>query len=451
MASSRTLAAVCAVSTVVPFLIGAWACSPSPSDGPEASGGTGGSGQWGGSGGALPPGSGGAAPSGSGGQAPIDFGQGGKASGDLKDGGCFGTGLKAENIEVPVEVTVTKLLPFDMFIMYDQSGSMNDKTPVGTRWEAIKAALTGFVNDPSSDGIGVGIGYFPFVNPAAPPVCFQDPDCGSFGPCVPVLFVGYCQGADACLPVQYTTPDVPIEPLPAVASKIVGSVNRHRPNGGTPTTPALAGALDYAKPWAAQHPDRKTIVVLATDGDPSGCNGNSIQDVANVAASGVAANPSVKTFVIGVGSSLTSLNAIAAAGGTQQALIVDAANGDPKQQFLDAMNKIRDSVTTKETRTEIQSKPLPCDYAIPPPPAEEKFDKTKVNVDFAAGTNPAQRLGAVATAADCGKVADGWHYDDPNNPTKVLMCAQTCQRIQATRDASVSVAFGCQTEPAKLQ
>jgi hypothetical protein len=33
----------------------------------------------------------------------------------------------------------------------------------------------------------------------------------------------------------------------------------------------------------------------------------------------------------------------------------------------------------------------------------------------------------------------------------VLICAQTCQRIQATPDASVNVAFGCQTEPAKLQ
>jgi hypothetical protein len=440
----------------VPFLIGAWACSPSPPpDAAEGNGGAGGVGQPGTSGGTPGTsgitGSGGLLPSGSGAQAPIDFGQGGKGPVDLKDGGCFGTGLKAEHIEVPVEITKVTLLPFDMFIIYDQSGSMNDDTPVGSRWDAIKAALTGFVNDPTSAGIGVGIQYFPFVNPAAPPVCFVDADCKTFGPCVPIAVVGFCQGADACLPIQYTTPDVPIEALPAVAPKIVASVNRHRPGGGTPTTPALAGALDYAKPWAAAHPDKKTIVVLATDGDPSGCNANMVQDVANVAATGLAANPPVKTFVIGVGSSLTSLNAIAAAGGTQQALIVDAASGDPKQQFLDAMNKIRDSVTTKETHTEIVTKPLPCDYAIPPPPGEEKFDKSLINVDFGDGAKPAQRLGSVPSAADCGKVADGWHYDDQNNPTKVLMCPQTCQRIQTTVDASVSVAFGCQTEPAKLQ
>jgi hypothetical protein len=452
MATSRTLAVVGAASALVPFLFGTWACSAGvKGEAEEATGGAGGvgpvmsTGGTVGTSGGVPSSGTGSSPAGTGSMGPIDFGgQGGKKPDDIKE--CAGTAKKAENIEVPVEIEITTLLPFDMFIIYDQSGSMNDDTPVGTRWDAIKSALTGFVNDPTSAGIGVGIQYFPFVNPAAPPVCFADADCKQFGPCVPVIFVGYCAGADACLPAQYNTPDVPIEALPAVAPKIVASVNRHRPGGGTPTTPALAGALEYAKPWAAAHPDKKTIVVLATDGDPSGCNANTVNDVAAAAASGLAANPPVKTFVIGVGSSLTSLNAIAAAGGTQQALIVDAANGDPKAQFLAAMNKIRDSVTTKETRKETQQKPLPCDYAIPPPPETEKFDKEKVNVDFAAGTNPAQRIGAVKDAAACASAADGWYYDNEAEPTKVLICPQTCQRIQSTKDASVSVAFGCATQ-----
>jgi hypothetical protein len=441
-------ATLCALTAGVPLLVAAWACSPSASDGPGGSPGSGGAGSAGPPNGA----GGGTALSGSGGDGtfPIDLGSGGMAVEDLADGGCFATASAAENVEVPKEVTITTYLPFDMYVIYDQSGSMNDDTPQGTRWDAIKAALTGFVNDTGMDGSGVGIGYFPFVDPAAPPVCFVDADCGAFGPCVPVLFVGYCQGADACLPSQYGTPDVPIEVLPAVGPKIVNSVNRHRPGGGTPTAPALQGALDYAIPWAAAHPDRKTIVVLATDGNPSGCNGNSVQDVANIAATGAAANPPVLTFVIGVGNSLGSLNAIAASGGTGQAFIVDAA-GNPTQDFLDAMNAIRESVTTTDTRIEIQSTPVPCEWKIPTPPEGETFDTSKVNVDFATGANGKQRIGAVGSAADCAHVSGGWHYDDPGNPTKVLVCPQTCQVIQGATDARVDVLFGCATEPARIQ
>jgi hypothetical protein len=288
-------------------------------------------------------------------------------------------------------------------------------------------------------------------------VCFVDADCGTFGPCVPVLFVGYCQGADACLPTQYATPDVPIELLATGAPKIVASVNRHRPGGGTPTTPALDGALRYAQSWATAHPDRKTIVVLATDGNPSGCTGNSVQDVANVAARGFAAPApgSVQTFVVGVGSSLTSLNAIAAAGGTGQALLVDAANGDPTQQFLDAMNKIRESVTTTETRIETrietQSTPVPCEWAIPPTPDGKTFDKIKVNVDYSTGGGAAERVGFVDSEAKCGSVAQGWRYDSYDNPTKVLVCPQTCTTVQALTDVQVNVVFGCETEVAEIR
>jgi hypothetical protein len=329
-----------------------------------------------------------------------------------------------------------------MFIMYDQSGSMNDSTPVGTKWDAIKAALDGFVNDPSSAGIGVGIGYFPSTPPA----------CTASGPnCFCLLGLCVSLGGGSCNASDYATPDVPIGALPAVASQIVASVNAHSPGGGTPTAPALAGAIQYASGWAAAHPDRKTVVVLATDGDPTGCSNNSVQDVANEAAAAYSATPSVETFVIGVGSSLTSLNSIAASGGSGQALIVDAANGDPTQQFLDAMNKIRQTVTTTETHTETKSAPVPCEWSIPPAPNGLLFDKTKVNVEFSSSTVSGQQIGAVSTEADCANVQNGWHYDDPNNPTKVLVCSQTCTMIQAADQASIDVVFGCDTVPAVIQ
>ena len=75
--------------------------------------------------------------------------------------------------------------------------------------------------------------------------------------------------------------------------------------------PALTGALQYARAWAAAHTDRKTVVVLATDGDPSFCSGNTVQDVANVAQAGFTATPSVETFVVGVGRWVTRVAAYA--------------------------------------------------------------------------------------------------------------------------------------------
>jgi hypothetical protein len=149
------------------------------------------------------------------------------------------------------------------------------------------------------------------------------------------------------------------------------------------------------------------------------------------------------------------LNAIAAAGGTDQALIVDAANGDATKQFLEAMNKIRQSVTVTEmhteTHTEIDTNPVPCEWRIPPSPDGKEFDPTKVNVEYALDGTTTERLGAVAAEADCASVADGWYYDDAANPTKVLVCAQTCQKVQQAPNASVQVVFGCKTEIATVR
>lgn len=384
-------------------------------------------------------GAGGTDTSGSGGIGGLLSGSGGSAGSTTSlDGGCYAESSAAEQV-------VTNS-PVDMLIMYDQSGSMGDDTPVGTKWDAIKAAVIGFVNSPNSVGIGVGIDYFPQILPGAPTNCTTDADCvtaaGDFGTCqglnIIIACFCACSLADNCQVPAYSTPEVGIDVLPGVAPAIINSLNAHGPQGNTPTRPALEGAQAYAHDWATAHPDRKTVVVLATDGDPTQCTQNSVQDVANIAAAGLANTPSVKTFVIGVGSSLTSLNSIAAAGGTGQALIVDTASGDPTQQFLDALNQIRQVISV--------SAPVPCEWVIPPPPAGQTFDTSKVNVQFSSGATAPQPIGAVLTEADCANVSGGWYFDDRNNPTKVMVCPQTCDTIQAVADARVDVVFGCATE-----
>src|SRR6185369_7135815 len=88
---------------------------------------------------------------------------------------CAGTLVQAQRI------------PLDMYVMLDVSGSMLAPTEGDatiTKCQAVSSALTDFVSDPTSDGIGVGLQVFPIPNKAAPTACTTDKQCGAFGPCV---------------------------------------------------------------------------------------------------------------------------------------------------------------------------------------------------------------------------------------------------------------------------
>ena len=63
---------------------------------------------------------------------------------------------------------------------------------------------------------------------------------------------------------------MPIAPLTqAQIATLTQVATQHGPGGGTPTAPALQGAIDYAKQWVLQNPTHTTIVLFATDGDPT--------------------------------------------------------------------------------------------------------------------------------------------------------------------------------------
>jgi hypothetical protein len=91
---------------------------------------------------------------------------------------------------------------------------------------------------------------------------------------------------------------------------------------------------------------------------------------------------------------------------------------------------------------------LSCEFTIPPPPDGMEFDPDEVNLEFNDGMGGILPIGRVDSAADCPNVVDGWHYDDPTNPTMIVMCPQTCERIQASENGTIDIAFGCATVPA---
>ena len=82
------------------------------------------------------------------------------------------------------EDTPAQPVPLDIYLMLDISGSMLDQTQDGTaKWDAIKNALTSFLQGSGSEEISVGIQYFPLRKAGVPDSCTSNEDCGSGGPC----------------------------------------------------------------------------------------------------------------------------------------------------------------------------------------------------------------------------------------------------------------------------
>jgi len=365
------------------------------------------------------------------------FGQGGvSAGGDTPFGGSFGgfgtpVGGGGDAAVCGGTTYTGERLPLDMYFVIDQSGSMNEKTGGGntTKWSAVTTSLTAFLNDPANADIGVGSEYFPLVLPGVNPFCTVDADCKTYGPCVGGIdlgggthLAGTCQQGDACNVADYI-PSVPLV-LPPNHQAVVSDMANHGPGGGTPTAPALQGAVNYVQQWMQNNPGRKTVIVLATDGDPTGCTANAVQDVANIASA--AAQKGIQTFVIGVGNSLTSLNQIAQAGGTGQAYIVDTG-GNVQQQFSAALAAIHGAA-------------LPCNFTIP---TNGQADPNKVNITFTSTMSATPQIVPQASdSSQCPANGPAWYYSPDR--TQALLCDATCGYLKQV-SATVNFQIGCTT------
>jgi hypothetical protein len=334
-------------------------------------------------------------------------------------GGQTGTGEVCQ-----AETREGQRIPVDMYFLVDSSASMSEMVMGGSKWDVVSQALIGFLGDPRNEGTGIGIGYFPAGVGAT--CTAGQPDCL----CIPIINLCLPQAGGSCVVADYAVPSVPLA-LPSIVASVISSITAHAIAGGTPTRPAVEGALQYLDGWAEQHPDRKAVLVLATDGDPLGCDANTPQEIAALAAAALAGPHGIKTFVIGVGRSLQTLNLVAEAGGTDQAFLVDTG-GDVAQQFGDALDQIRGVAS-------------PCDFSIPTeagPHMEVNPEKINVSYTPTGSTDPIlvqQTFGS--DPANCGSDG-GWYYDNPAQPTTITLCDATCSSLSG---GSIQVAFGCDT------
>src|SRR5690606_16345115 len=131
--------------------------------------------------------------------------------GGFEDEACVGTGYEAEN------------LPVDLVLMVDVSTSMVDNEVNGvTRWDLVSNAVKDFVQDPEAADIGMGIQFFSWLN-----------------------------DEESCDIDTYSTPEVAIGLSGEIQEEIIAAIDDKTPGGLTPTYPALAGAIEYAKSYAA--------------------------------------------------------------------------------------------------------------------------------------------------------------------------------------------------------
>jgi hypothetical protein len=391
----------------------------------------------------------------------------------------------------------------DLLLLVDTSGSMT--MPAGTRskWALVLDALVGFVRDPKSAGLGVGLQFFPLILPVgcasdmecggpllgapsciqrrvcvnpftamgmAPLACSPSPglvpekcspgstcvdtgrcsvsgaECFAVGQPCPGVMAGTCQLAPricattgaSCAPGHYQNLAVPIAPLPVAETAIVQTLGNKDPIGGTPTGPAVEGALAHARLHQAANPTHRVALVVATDGLPADCTPLDAAGISRPIALAQAANPSIATYVIGVFTSMEApmarplLEQLATAGGTGAPFVLTATD-DLGQRFQEALDKIRGSI-------------LPCEFMIPP--STGTIDFGKVNVRF-KGAAAEEDILYVASVERCDPLRGGWYYDVPpatETPTRVLVCPASCNRFKADASASVSLAFGCKTK-----
>ncbi len=421
---------------------------------------------------------------------------GGNTSGNGAGGGevCAGAKVKGE------------LVPLDMYIMLDKSGSMLDKTgAAGTgpsKWDAVTGALKAFFADPGSDGLGVGIQFFPINKPGVPETCTTNAQCGSAGPCflkacelelslgslvpcatdtdcgffntcvtlgqcqndptfvcqyqTPELGCGlgpngdlglcktmtesFCSNPDSCSGADYGKPAVEIATLNGSAAALSAAIDAKEPAGATPTGPALDGAIKHSKSWAMANTDHKVVAVLATDGLPTECTPVDITDIANIAKAGANGTPSIPTFVIGVFG--------AGDVGAQQNLDQIAKAGGTNKAFFITSNQ---DVTQAflDALKAIQGETLACEYQIPLPTDGSDLDYGKVNVQYTpAGASMAETIFYVGDPSKCDPMIGGWYYDkDPLGavlPTKILMCPTTCSKLKGV-GGEISIEIGCET------
>lgn len=207
------------------------------------------------------------------------FGSSGTASGSS---GASGQDANPANCKAPV----------DMFIAFDDSGSMGSDCQIGSnttsKWCRGINALSGYLKSNGAKDQAAALQFFPLDG-------HQSSQCGT---------------GDGYNVAKF--PATGYEALPSTAFDAVLNAAGPVDFPGTPTEAAIRGLTRFTD--ANRRPGRVTIGILITDGDPQGCNQDR-DDLAALLQTHYNATK-VRTYVIGMqGADFDNLEDIAKGGG----------------------------------------------------------------------------------------------------------------------------------------
>lgn len=93
---------------------------------------------------------------------------------------------------------------------------------------------------------------------------------------------------------------------------------------------------------------------------------------------------------------------------------------------------------------------LGCEFAFPQAAPDSKpTDPTTVVVTYTPPGGAGKPLTQVTDAKKCEANADGWYYDVPSNPTKIMFCPSTCKGPGADSKGKLDISVGCWAPPPK--
>ncbi|WP_169796459.1 vWA domain-containing protein [Chondromyces crocatus] len=319
-------------------------------------------------------------------------------------GASSGTGFT----ECATSSDAATLVPLNMIIMFDRSGSMQSNN----KWNSSTAALRAFIQSPEASGLRVALRFFPGTG------------C-----------TGSSCNVNVCAQPAVDAAPLTSESAPTDAQEqlLISAITSETPNGGdTPIFAALSGATLWAKNYVAANPTEKAVVILVTDGEPNGCNQNS-NAIAGIAEEAFT-SAGIYTYAVGLqGSAPNLMNLIADRGGTGQGIFI-GAGANAEQELLLALQAI-------------QGSQLACDFQMPQSNDGQMINPNQINVVYTSEGGNEQIIGQVSSESACG-ANGGWYYDNPQNPATITLCPTTCQTAQGDNSGGIRIIVGCDTTPA---
>ena len=290
----------------------------------------------------------------------------------------------------------------------------------------VEQGVAGLVSDPEMAGIRMGLGFIPFERESGETT-------------------SYCDER------RYTTLAVPLGQLEATEfdpqeTAILEKVKNVYFSLGNKfaSLTAVRGALGYLMGIARAHPEERAVLVVISP-DDNGFGSYLCEDAEGTITTqdqawdeleqmvGMGLAMGVRTFFVGVAGASPEdwrlrpiLERIAEAGGGE---------------FLSAEEEEADSLADRLREIAVQD--FACEFSIPQPSSGE-FDPGLVNVRYRKSNGNLQNLYYYPEGAEnCRNALAGWHYDNPDAPSRIVLCETTCISAQQTEDPAVQIILGC--------